>query len=111
MNIRTKEQTAFRFDVELIGMMKRRSKALGKSMNAYVTDLIMRDIKDSYYLPKIKLPDTCSENVELFAEKLMALMSNDELRAEMGRKAYESSKRFTIDKIVGEWEKLIDELK
>ena len=51
------------------------------------------------------------ENVELFAEKLMALMSNDELRAEMGRKAYESSKRFTIDKIVGEWEKLIDELK
>ena len=67
MNIRTKEQTAFRFDVELIGMMKRRSKALGKSMNAYVTDLIMRDIKDSYYLPKINLPDTCSENVEKFA--------------------------------------------
>ena len=78
MNIRTKEQTAFRFDVELIGMMKIRSKALGKSMNAYVTDLIMRDIKDSYYLPKIKLPDTCSENVEKFAG-IMASPSTEDL--------------------------------
>ena len=78
MNIRTKEQTAFRFDVELIGMMKRRSKALGKSMNAYVTDLIMRDIKDSYYLPKINLPHTCSETVEKFAG-IMASPSTEDL--------------------------------
>ena len=48
------------------------------------------------------------ENVEQFAQKLMLLMKNDELRAEMGLKAYESSKRFCIDKIVEKWVELIE---
>lgn len=48
------------------------------------------------------------ENVEQFAQKLMILMKNDELRAEMGLKAYESSKRFCIDKIVEQWVELIE---
>lgn len=52
-----------------------------------------------------------SENIEQFAQKLIFLMNNDELRAEMGRKAYESSKRFTIDKIVTQWVGLIEKLK
>ncbi|MCI6861885.1 MAG: glycosyltransferase, partial [Prevotella sp.] len=50
------------------------------------------------------------ENVEQFAEKLMILMKDDELRAEMGRKAFESSKRFTIDKIVSCWAELLKRL-
>ena len=50
------------------------------------------------------------ENVEQFAEKLMILMKDDELRAEMGRKAFESSKRFTIDKIVSCWAELLERL-
>ena len=44
-----------------------------------------------------------------FAEKLMELMKDDKLRAEMGAKAYESSKRFAMDKILKEWVELIEE--
>ena len=49
------------------------------------------------------------ENTGLFAEKLLTLMRDDKLRIEMGQKAYETSKRFAIDKIVGQWMELIDE--
>ena len=49
------------------------------------------------------------ENVTQFAEKLMELMKDDKLRAEMGVKAYESSKRFAMDKILKEWVELIEE--
>nr|WP_302693414.1 glycosyltransferase family 4 protein [uncultured Prevotella sp.] len=49
------------------------------------------------------------ENVTQFAEKLMELMKDDKLRAEMGVKAYESSKRFAMDKILNEWVELIEE--
>ena len=49
------------------------------------------------------------ENVEQFAEKLLALMQDDELRERMGRAAYESSKRFAIDRIVGQWVDLIED--
>lgn len=38
----------------------------------------MRDIKDSCYLPKINLPDTCFENVEKFAG-IMASPSTEDL--------------------------------
>lgn len=51
------------------------------------------------------------KNVEMFAEKLMLLMLDDELRAEMGRKAYESSRRFSSDKIVEKWVEMIEKLK
>ena len=49
------------------------------------------------------------ENVTQFAEKLIELMKDDKLRAEMGVKAYESSKRFAMDKILKEWVELIEE--
>lgn len=49
------------------------------------------------------------ENVEQFAEKLLMLMKDDTMREEMGKKAYESSKRFAMDKILGQWVKLIEE--
>ena len=49
------------------------------------------------------------ENVEQFAEKLLTLMKDDALRERMGKAAYESSKRFLIDKIVDQWVELIEE--
>lgn len=47
------------------------------------------------------------ENVEQFAEKLLYLMQNDELRAKMGEKAYENSKRFSMKVILPQWQSLI----
>ena len=49
------------------------------------------------------------ENVEQFAEKLLFLIKNDSLREDMGRKAYESSKRFSMEKILKQWVDLIEE--
>lgn len=49
------------------------------------------------------------ENIEQFAEKLLILMKNDSLREEMGKNAYESSKRFSMDIILKQWVKLIEE--
>ena len=49
------------------------------------------------------------ENVEQFAEKLLILIKDDLLREEMGKKAYESSKRFAMDRILQQWVELIEE--
>lgn len=49
------------------------------------------------------------ENIEQFAEKLLILIKNDYLREEMGKKAFESSKRFAMKNILKEWVKLIEE--
>lgn len=48
-------------------------------------------------------------NVEQFAEKLLILIKNDQLREEMGKKAYESSKRFAMNNILKQWVNLIEE--
>ena len=47
------------------------------------------------------------ENTQQFAEKLLVLISDDELRALMGSAAFENSKRFSMDIIIKEWIKLI----
>lgn len=60
---RVKEQTAFRFDPIMISMMKTRAKALGKSMNSYVTDLISEDLRMSCSLPKIDIPAVFDEDI------------------------------------------------
>lgn len=49
------------------------------------------------------------ENVKQFAEKLLLLINNDQLRDEMGKKAYESSKRFAMNNILKQWVELIEE--
>lgn len=49
------------------------------------------------------------ENVAQFAEKLLVLMKDDGLRGRMGKAAYESSKRFSMDNILKEWVELIEE--
>ena len=62
-----KEQTAFRFDPELIASMKRRAHSLNVSLNKYVTDLIEKDIRETYELPKIKLPEILCEDVARYS--------------------------------------------
>lgn len=49
------------------------------------------------------------ENVEQFAEKLLLLMGDDDLRDRMGKAAYENCKRFAMEKIVVQWINLIEE--
>ena len=49
------------------------------------------------------------ENVEQFTDKLLVLINDDELRERMGKAAYESSRRFSMDRILKEWVKLIEE--
>ena len=48
------------------------------------------------------------ENTIEFAEKLLVLMNDEELRTKMGRAAYQNSKRFSMDTIIKEWIKLIE---
>jgi len=42
-------------------------------------------------------------NKETFAQRLVELMKNDELRQEMGRNAQESSRKYSVDNIMEQW--------
>jgi len=46
------------------------------------------------------------DNVDILAEKIELLMNNDELREKLAFTGFETCKRFSIDKIANEWEKL-----
>lgn len=48
------------------------------------------------------------ENVKQFAEKLLLLINDDELRARMGEAAFRNSKRFSMDRILEKWIRLIE---
>ena len=48
--------------------------------------------------------------VDDYAESLLRLMHDDQLRAQMGNRACESSKRYAIDTIALQWKGLFDEL-
>lgn len=61
-----KEQTAFRFDKDLLESMKMRARNLNKTLNGYVTFLVMNDLKTSRELPKISLPDALSPDISRF---------------------------------------------
>lgn len=50
-------------------------------------------------------------NISLFAEKILLLMKNKELRCRMGEKARKAATQYEIDKIGNQWKKLFDELK
>lgn len=50
------------------------------------------------------------ENVPQFAEKLITLMKDDELRVQMGRNAYTSAHRFSMNTILPQWMELIENL-
>jgi len=62
-----KEQTAFRFDRDLLVSMKLRAKSLGRSLNSYITFLIMEDLKSSLSFPRVSLPDDMDTDVKRLA--------------------------------------------
>lgn len=66
VNFYPKEQTAFRFDKDLLESMKMRARKLNKSLNGYITYLVMNDLKASRELPKISLPDTLDSSISRF---------------------------------------------
>lgn len=51
-----------------------------------------------------------AENSHDLAEKLLAVMKDDELREQMGRNAFEASRQFCTDKIIDKWEDLVNQL-
>lgn len=50
------------------------------------------------------------EDINDLAEKLIYLIRNEEERIRMGRNAFESSKRFSIDAIIPQWIELIENI-
>ena len=48
--------------------------------------------------------------VDEYAESLLRLMHDDQLRAQMGSRAYESSKKYMIEDIAMQWKKMFDEV-
>lgn len=73
----TKEQTAFRFDKDLLSTMKSRAKGMGKTLNGYVNHLIIQDLKNSMTLPEISISDELDPDVERFAGILSAPSEED----------------------------------
>lgn len=51
-----------------------------------------------------------AENSHDLAEKLLAVMKDDELREQMGRNAFKASRHFCTDNIIDQWEELINQL-
>ena len=49
-------------------------------------------------------------NVDDYADRLLCLMRDDQLRTQMGNRAYESSKRYSINDIAMQWKNLFDEV-
>ena len=49
-------------------------------------------------------------DVDEYADSLLRLMHDDQLRAQMGSRAYESSKKYMIEDIAVQWKKLFDEV-
>ena len=50
------------------------------------------------------------ENPQMLAEKMLTLINDDKLREQMSKNAFEESKKYRIDNIINQWEKLIKSL-
>lgn len=63
---------------------------------------LISDGEDGFLVPAF--------DVELFAERLMSLMSDEELRLQMGEKGFQKSQQYQISKIGIQWERLFEEV-
>ena len=63
---------------------------------------ILTDGEDGFLVPM--------KNRQIFADRLCQLMSSEELRKEMGKRAIASSQRFSADKIMPMWKELFEKL-
>ena len=50
------------------------------------------------------------ENPHDLAEKILAVIRDDRLREQMGRNAFEASRQFRTEKIIDQWERLINDV-
>lgn len=63
---------------------------------------LISDGEDGFLVP--------AYNVEMFAERLMALMDDIKLRSEMGERGYVRSQQYLISKIASQWVRLFEEV-
>lgn len=63
---------------------------------------IIRDGEDGFLVP--------NGDIESLGKRLLSLIQNDELRKEMGGKAFENSKRFTPEAIMPQWISLFESI-
>ena len=63
---------------------------------------VIKDGQDGFLVPRF--------NVELFAEKLEALIKDEDLRKKVGQEAQKSVQRFSPDKIMAKWGELFRDL-
>lgn len=56
MQTTTRVQTAFRLDTGLINRLKRKAKAKGQSLNAYVESILIKDAPAALAWPKVVFP-------------------------------------------------------
>ena len=64
-------QTAFRLEESVIKMMKHRARLKRISLNAYVSELIENDLRNSSILPQVEIPETLDEDIR----RLSGIMS------------------------------------
>jgi len=64
---------------------------------------ILKNNEDSYLIPY--------KNINIFVDKISILMADEKLRKEMGNKAVRNVQRFAIEKVMGQWKNLFNELK
>lgn len=76
-----KEQTAFRFEPELLARMKKAAKMRKKSLNQYVTEIIEKDLELSSVFPAVVLTSEQIEFAARFAGK-MSIPSREELSSD-----------------------------
>lgn len=63
---------------------------------------ILTNNKDGYLLPQ--------NDTDAFAQKLLGLMKNENLRIKMGKEAKDNSSRYSLEKIMQQWINLFNEL-
>ena len=63
---------------------------------------IIEDGKDGFLVP--------IGNMEMFADRICLLIENEELRKRMGNAALEKSKQYSVDRVIGIWMDLFEEL-
>lgn len=63
---------------------------------------LISDGEDGFLIP--------AYNIEMFAERLMALMNDIKLRSEMGGRGYVKSQQYHISRIANQWVRLFEEV-
>lgn len=94
-------------DFEGWGMVLTEAMTFGTIPVAFNSFAAITDIIEDGQTGVLVPPFSCKQ----FARKLGVLMKDEELRREMSKHCMEHVKRFDIQNVVDEWEKVFDRLK